>query len=297
MSISEINRQRKLFFDHYIRQILFILAWVGCASIWLKGFLLPNTLLDWGVTWVSLLVNILTDIDLPVLIVLINLPFVILGSIQISWKFWIKTIWAILLLAFLVEHLSINTVTDDRLLTAVFWGFFLWAGIWLSMRWWCVIDGTEVLAIFVSRYTTLSVWDFIWIFNILLFLLAASLVDIETVLYSMLTYIVASKTVDFVVNGIEEYIWLTIISEHPNSIQQILIENHWRKATIYKWESDMRYFWTLKEKKKKIVYCVVTRLEVPRIMYDIEKIDPESFIVQSSVKDVKWWLIKKRAFH
>jgi uncharacterized membrane-anchored protein YitT (DUF2179 family) len=296
-SVKEIKRQRKLFLDHYIKQTILILLWVFSAAIGLKWFLLPNALFDGWVTGISLLTNFITGFSLPALIILINIPFIIIWYKQISWKFALKTAVAILLLAFLVEHLSIPNITEDKLLIAVFWGFFLGAGIGLSMRGWCVIDGTEVLAIFVSRYTTFTVGDFIWLFNICLFSVAAFLVNIETALYSMLTYIAASKTVDFVVNGIEEYIAVTIISEQHENLQKILIEEHGRKATIFKGESDIRTKWFLLDKKRKIIYCVVTRLEVPKLLYEIEQIDPEAFVVQTSVKDVKWWLVKKRPLH
>lgn len=296
-SVKEIKRQRKLFLDHYIKQTILILLWVFSAAIGLKWFLLPNALFDGWVTWISLLTNFMTGFNLPALIIIINIPFIIIWFKQISWQFAFKTAVAILLLAFLVEHLSIPNITEDKLLIAVFWGFFLGAGIGLSMRGGCVIDGTEVLAIFVSRYTTFTIGDFIWLFNICLFSVAAFLVNIETALYSMLTYIAASKTVDFVVNGIEEYIAVTIISEQHDTLQKILIEEHGRKATIFKGESDIRTKWSLLDKKRKIIYCVVTRLEVPKLLYEIEQIDPEAFVVQTSIKDVKWWLVKKRPLH
>lgn len=158
------------------------------ASIGLKAFLLPNNFLDGGAMGVALLMQILTKIDLSLLIILVNLPFIVLGARNVSMQFAIKSSLAIFALATLVHFIELPTITDDKLLIAVFGGFFLGAGIGLSIRGGSVIDGTEVLALSVSRRSSLTVGDFIAIFNIILFALAALIVSIETAMYSMLTY-------------------------------------------------------------------------------------------------------------
>jgi len=173
----------------------------------------------------SLLLKLTTNINLSLLIILVNLPFIILGARQISISFSIKSSLAILLLAVLVHFISIPSITADKLLISIFGGFFLGAGIGLSIRGGAVIDGTEVLAISVSRKSSLSVGDFIALFNIVLFSFAILLTNIETAMYSMLTYLSASKTVDFIINGVEEYLGVLIISTKNEEIKkQITIE-------------------------------------------------------------------------
>ncbi|MBM3429030.1 MAG: YitT family protein, partial [Bacteroidetes bacterium] len=177
---------------HQLRQMVLIALAVIMASIGLKGFLLPNQFLDGGVTGISLIVSAITGWDLSLLIVLLNVPFVYLGYKQINKYFALKSGIAILSLALLVHFIQIPVVTEDKLLIAVFGGVFLGAGIGFAMRGGGVIDGTEVLAVSVSRKSTLSVGDFITILNVLIFLLAAWVFDLERAMYSMLTYFAAS---------------------------------------------------------------------------------------------------------
>ena len=158
----------------------------------------------------------LTEIPLSILIVVINIPFLIMGVSTISKQFALKSIIAIILLALSVHFIPFPVITNDNLLVAIFGGFFLGLGIGLSIRGGSVIDGTEVLAIFVSKKTSMTIGDVILVFNVLIFSVAAYVFTIEISLYAMLTYLAASKTVDFVVSGIEEYIGVTIISEHSD---------------------------------------------------------------------------------
>jgi len=215
----------RLIYTRHAKDFLFICSGVIMASIGLKGFLLPNNFLDGGAMGMSLLLKLITNINLSLLIILVNLPFIILGARQISISFSIKSSLAILLLAVLVHFISIPGITADKLLISIFGGFFLGAGIGLSIRGGAVIDGTEILAISVSRKSSLSVGDFIALFNIALFSFAILLTNIETAMYSMLTYLSASKTVDFIINGVEEYLGVLIISTKNEEIKkQITIE-------------------------------------------------------------------------
>ena len=163
-----------------------------------------------------------TGMGISILIVLLNIPFILLGYHQIGRNFVVKTTLGILLLALCVAGIEFPVLTNDKLLISVFGGFFLGAGIGLTIRGGAVIDGTEVLAISVSKRSFLSVGDFIALFNITLFLFAILLINIETAMYSMLTYLSASKTADFILNGVEEYIGVMIISEHHNKLKEVI---------------------------------------------------------------------------
>jgi uncharacterized membrane-anchored protein YitT (DUF2179 family) len=290
------NRLKYLITLNKIKNYIFILLGVTMASIGLKGFLLPNQFLDGGAMGVSLLLNQITNIELSLIIILVNLPFLIIGAKQISLKFALKSIFAIFLLALLVHLISLPTITNDKLLISIFGGFFLGAGIGLSIRGGAVIDGTEVLAITISRKSSLTVGDFIAIFNILLFSISSFLIGIEYAMYSMLTYLAASKTIDFIINGIEEYIGIIIISVKTEKIKEKITNDMGRGVTVFL--SD-KGFGTRGESKGdgKILFCVITRLEVTSLLNEIELIDPNAFVVQHSIKDTKGGMIKKRPLH
>jgi len=296
LKLHETEFVRKLVLKRNIKDAVLISCGVVMASIGLKAFLLPNNFLDGGAMGVSLLLNILTKFDLSVLIVCVNLPFIIIGARQISIKFAIKSTLAILSLALLVHFIYLPTITEDKLLIAVFGGFFLGAGIGLSIRGGAVIDGTEVLALSVSRKSSLTVGDFIAIFNVILFALAALIINIETAMYSMLTYISASKTIDFIINGIEEYIGVMTISDTPEIIEEVIINKLGRGITSFKSGGGYGTKGNASPDKK-ILFCVVTRLEVSSLLLEIEKIDPKAFVIQYPIKDTKGGMIKKRPLH
>jgi uncharacterized membrane-anchored protein YitT (DUF2179 family) len=288
-------RIRKIRIERMIKDTIFISLGVLSAVFGLKGFLLPNNFLDGGVTGISLLVNFITHINLSYLVVIINLPFIIIAYTQISKGFALKTLVAIGALALCLSLITFPLITNDKLLIAFFGGFFLGAGIGLSIRGGCVIDGTEVLAIYTSRKTTLSVGDFILGLNIIIFSVAAYLLQIETALYAILTYLVASKTVDFIVNGIEEYISVMVISEKSDEVRDAIINKMGRGVTILKGKSGYgKTGHRLKEMD--IIYSVITRLELQKLKMEIAKIDDEAFIVESSVNAIKGGMIKKRPF-
>ena len=263
------------------------------AGFGLKGFLIPNKLVDGGTMGISLLTNRETDISLSLLIILINLPFILIAWRQISKIFSIKSIIAISLLALVVEIFPYPVITQDKLLIAVFGGFFLGAGIGLSIRGGGVIDGTEVMAIFLSRKNSLSVGDFILIFNIIIFSVAAYLIDMETALYSVLIYMSASKTVDFVLDGIEEFTGVTIISPHSDEIAHFIKDKMGRGLTVY---SGKRGYGKRGESytNTDIIFTVVTRLEISRLTTEVEKIDPHAFVVMQSIRDTKGGMVKKK---
>jgi uncharacterized membrane-anchored protein YitT (DUF2179 family) len=301
LSDNELNKYsnaRKLYeYKIVIKKfsIDFFLISIGvlAAGFGLRGFLLPNQFLDGGATGISLMITELTGINLSLLLVLINLPFVILGYSIISRQFAIKTAFGILLLAIAVAFIPYPEITNDKLLVAVFGGFFLGAGIGLAVRGGAVIDGTEVLAIAVSKKSGLTIGDVILIVNVIIFSLAAWLISVEIALYAMLTYLSASKTVDFLIEGIEEYTGVTIISIKSGKIRNMIVEKLGRGITVYKGE---RGFGKSGEKHydMEIIYTIITRLEVSKLKLEIEKIDPNAFVVMSSVKDMKGGMIKKR---
>ena len=285
----------KVILIELIKDFFFIVLGIIFAGFGLKGFLLPNGFIDGGVTGISLLTKFMTGYPLPILIVVINIPFIVLGYFQISKSFVIKSIIAIGGLAIALIVINYPVITSDKLLIAVFGGFFLGAGIGLAIRGGAVLDGTEVLAIYLGRKLGMTIGDLILIFNIFIFSTAAYLLSMETALYSILTYLAASKTVNFVIEGVEEYIGVTIISLHSDEIREMIIGKMGRGVTIYQGKKgygrrseDMN--------NMNIIYSVITRLEIARLQTEIQTIDPNAFIVMTSVKDLKGGMIKKRQF-
>ncbi len=276
-----------------LKDLLLITIGIFSAAFGFKGFLLTNHFIDGGATGISLLISALTKVPLYILIIGINIPFIILGYKIIGKTFAIKTALAISGLALCVATVTFPDVTKDPLLVAVFGGFFLGAGIGLSVRGGAVIDGTEVLAIYLSRKFGTTIGDIIIVINVIIFSAAAYFLSIEIALYSMITYLAASKTLDFLIEGIEEYTGVTIISSHAEMIRTMIINTMGRGVTVY---NGKRGFGKSGESSKNIdiIYTVITRLELNKLNTEIEKIDPNAFVVMSSVKDTKGGMIKKR---
>lgn len=277
---------------HAIKEYFFIIVGVFSAGFGLKGFLLPNNFIDGGATGVSLLVQNLTNLPLEFLLIVVNLPFLILGVKTINRKFSIKSIIAITMLALVVHLVDYPTVTDDKLLIAVFGGFFLGLGIGMSMRGGSVIDGTEVLAIYLSRKLALTIGDVLLMINILIFSFGAYVLSVEIALYAILTYLAAAKTVDFVIDGVDEYMGVTIISEKHDEVRVMIIEKLQRACTIYAGKGGFGKRGNSYDKD--ILYTVITRLEVARLETEIDKIDKDAFIIMGIVKDLRGGMIKKK---
>lgn len=275
-----------------IRDLLLMTAGVFSAAFGFKGFLLTNEFIDGGATGISLLISFLTRIPLYLLIIAVNIPFIMLGYKIMGKAFAIKTMIAITALALVLATVKFPNVTNDNLLVAIFGGFFLGAGIGLSVRGGAVIDGTEILAIWLSRKLGTTIGDIIILINILIFSAAAYFLSIEIALYSMITYLAASKTLDFIIEGIEEYIGVTIVSSHSDEIRQMIIDKMGRGCTVYTGKKG--YGKKGETKDVDIIYTVITRLEINKLNTEIEKIEPDTFVVMSSVKDTKGGMIKKR---
>ena len=258
------------------------------AALGLKGFLVPNHLIDGGVTGSSMFISELTDIPLAILILLINTPFVIVGYKQIGKNFSIRSAIAIVglsIIVFLFQYLNFPAVTTDKILASVFGGFFLGLGIGLAMRGGAVLDGTEIVAILTSRKVGITVGDFIFIFNVVLFSTAALVLGVEKALYSMLTYFAASRMVDFIIHGIEEYNGIMIVSEKSDEIRRAIIENLGRGVTVYVGRGG-------KDKvERDILFCVITRYEIPKIKRTIFEIDNNAFTTVQHLSDISGGVI------
>lgn len=296
------RKEEPFHLNTWIKDSAMIITGIVFATIGLEGFIIPNGLLDGGVTGISLLLAKVTGLDISLFIFVINLPFIVMGYRQVSRMFALKTFLAIITLSvvlWLLHAIHFPVATHDKLLIAVFGGLFLGAGIGFAMRGGCVIDGTEVLALFLTRKASLQVGEIILVINVLIFGVAALLNGLEVALYSVLAYVSASKAVDFLTNGIEEYTGVFIISEQSEKIRKQIVIELGRGVTIFNGKRGLR------GKKAQqhglndmdIIYTVVTKLELTKVRNIVNEIDPSCFMTTQSINSVKGGMIKTRKLH
>lgn len=275
-----------------IRSVILITIGIFSAAFGFKGFLLTNKFIDGGATGISLLISAVTDYKIHYIISIVNLPFIVMAYKTVGRNFAIKTAIAIVGLSFCLAYVHFPNVTNDSILVAIFGGFFLGAGIGMSIRGGAVIDGTEVLAIYLSKKLGTTIGDIIIIINVMIFSAAAYLLGIEIALYSMITYLAASKTLDFIVEGIEEYIGVTIVSSKSEEIKEMIYNKLGRGVTVYSGKKGMGKRGVKNDND--IIFTVITRLEINKLNTELEKIAPNAFVVMHTVKDTKGGMIKKR---
>ncbi|GAB3326588.1 YitT family protein [Hymenobacter humi] len=280
-----------------LQNAAFIIAGVVSAAFGLKAFLLSSHFIDGGVTGVSMLLAAALKLPLAVLILVINLPFVALGYRQMGRRFALRSAIGIGGLALVLALVPFPDVTPDPLLTAVFGGVFIGAGIGLAMRGGAVLDGTEIAALLVSRHLVLlKVSDIILILNLVIFSAAVFILGTESALYSMITYFAAARVMEFVLNGIEQYTGVTIVSEHSEAIRLAITTGLGRGVTLYQGKSGYGKRGD-QLALRDIVFTVVTRLELPQLRAEVQRIDPQAFIIQYGIDDAQGGIIKKRPLH
>jgi uncharacterized membrane-anchored protein YitT (DUF2179 family) len=271
---------------------LLIAAGILAATFGLKGFLLSSNFIDGGVTGVSMLLAKVTPLPLAVWLPLANAPFVITGYRQMGRAFAIRSALAIAGLSIALATLHMPDVTPDLLLTAIFGGFFIGAGIGLAVRGGAVLDGTEIAALLISKRSgSLKVGDVILGFNVLLFLTAMTILGVEPALYSILTYLAAARTLNFVIYGLEEYTAITIVSGESAQIRERIVGDLQRGVTVYKGYGG------LSGAEQEILYCVVTRLEIGKVKTIVRAVDPHAFVVSHSLADAEGGVVKRAAMH
>lgn len=279
------------------RSAILITLGIFSAAFGLKGFLLSSRFIDGGVTGVSMLISDISGWPLSILLLVINLPFVALGFRQIGGKFAFKSVLGISGLSLCIYLVDFPDITPDKLLTALFGGLFIGAGIGLAMRGGSVLDGTEIAALLISRKShLLRVGDVILIFNIFIFMAAAFFLGIESAMYSILTYAAATKAIDFLMHGFEEYTGITIVSIKHEEIREELVSKLNRGVTVFRGSGGMGSHGEITDERS-ILYCVVTRLEIGAIKSVVADIDPQAFVTTHTLTDVEGGLIKRPLLH
>ena len=264
----------------------------------LKSFLIPNAFFDGGVTGISLLIHELYHFNIAYVIIIANLPFIIMGMFQVNKTFALKTLMAIIGLALCLLYLPYpEKITSDKLLVSIFGGVFMGIGIGLAIRGGCALDGIEVLALYTGKRISFTISEIILGINIVIFLIAAIKLGLPTALYSILTYYTASRMINFVIEGLEEYTGVTIISGQSEVIKERLVMKLGRGITVYKGERGFLPESFEVSHSVDIVFTVVTRLELRRLRNMIHEIDPKAFVFTSVVKEAAGGVLKRRARH
>jgi uncharacterized membrane-anchored protein YitT (DUF2179 family) len=274
------------------KSIILTLFGVFSAVVALQGFLIPNQFLDGGVTGISILIEGIFNIHFSILIVAVNIPFLILGYKKIGKTFSIQASIAILILAGLMALVNIPVFTSDKVLIAVFGGFFIGLGIGLVIRAGGIIDGLEIIAQYTHKRSGFTTSEIILTLNSLIILVAAIEFGIETAMYSILVYYTAMKTTDYVVDGFEEYTALTIISKEYESVKSLIVNDFGKGISVYKGERGYLPGVFNEKYNCDIIMTIVTRLEVHRIKQAILEIDPDTFFYIQSIKEVKGGIVK-----
>ena len=282
-TVVQYSKRSKL-----IKDVFSILLGISLATLGIKGFLIPSDFIDGGVTGISMLLSELTHVELPLYILLINTPFVLIGFRQISVTFALKSAVTIMGLALLLLILPIPSITTDKLLSAFFGGVFLGSGIGFSLRGGAALDGTEIMAIILSKRFDLTIGDIILIFNTLLFSAATFLLGIEAAMYSILTYISASKTVDYLVCDLE--LGVTVMSDQIDALKKKVLSELDLGVTIYKGKGGYS------EKEQDILFCVATRFEIPKLKVLIAETDPSAFLIIQKITDSNGGRLQRRHF-
>jgi len=276
-----------------LQSIVYTTLGLFIAVIALKGFMIPNSFLDGGVTAISILVNKVFKIHMSVLLIVFNLPFLIIGYRKMGKTFIIQSLLAILIMAALMYFVNIPTVTEDKVLIAVFGGFLMGLGIGLVIRGGAVIDGLEIIAHYTTKKVAFTTSEIIMLFNSLVILGAAIEFGLESAMYSILVYYTAMKTSDYVVDGFEEFTALNIISKEFDLVKSLIVNDFGKAITVYKGERGyLPGSFNIKHDCD-IVMTVVTRLEIHRLKHEISIIDPNAFFFVQSIKEVKGGVTKE----
>ena len=290
------KKKHGLTVNGWVTDLIFIVSGALLAAFALKGFLVPNYFFDGGITGISLLIHEIYHFNLAYVIIVANLPFIIMCIYAINLKYALKTLVCIILLGICLS-LPYPIITQDKLLISIFGGFFLGIGTGLAMRAGCAIDGIEVLALYTWKKTSFTITEIILAINIVIFSIAAFKFGIETALYSMLTYFTVSKTIDYVVEGLEAYIGVTIISGESEIVKDRLVNELGRGITIYKGERGYLPGKFETHEDVDIIFTVVTRLELRKLKNLVHAIDSKAFVFANMIREASGGIIKRRHIH
>ncbi len=278
-----------------LKNFLHILVGISLAVLAMKGFMIPNRFMDGGITGISILLHEIFHFNISILVIVLNLLFIYLGYRRIGKTFAVQTSIAVLLLALGLLFIEIKPITTDKLLIAIFGGLLIGAGVGLVIRAGGVIDGAEVVAVFTKRRTGFSNSEIIMLINTIIFAVAGLQFGIETAMYSVITYFTATRATDYVVDGIEEFTAMNIISSQHEEIKSFLVNELGKGITVYKGERGYLPGSFDVKMDAEIIVTIVTRLEIKQIQDTLIRIDPKAFVYIQSIKEATGGILKPKA--
>lgn len=275
-----------------VKRAVFITIGAIIMAYGLEAILIPNDMIDGGVTGLSMILSHVTSINLSIFLVILNLPFFFLGYKQIGKTFAFSMLYGIVALSIATSFMHhVAPIVTDSLLAVVFGGLTLGLGVGLTIRNGGVLDGTETLAILIEKRLPFSVGEIIMFVNVLIFSIAAFVFGLENALFSMLTYYIAFRTIDVVVKGLEDMKAMYIISNDTTEIAEAITDRLGRGVTYLHGEGSYS------GEDKRVILCVFTRLEETKMKDIIREIDPKAFIISTDVAEVRGGRFKKKDIH
>lgn len=275
-----------------VYKFLFLTIGAILASIGLEIFLVPNNIVDGGINGISIITSYLAKMPLGVFIFVFNLPFLIFGYSQIGKTFVISTLYAISMLSLGVSAFhTMPSLTQDPLLASVFGGIILGIGVGMVIRYGGSLDGTEIVAIILSKKTAFSVGEIVMFFNLFILSSAGVVFGWDRAMYSLIAYFVAFKVIDLTIEGLDESKAVIIISDKSDEIAEVLMARLGRGVTFLEGQGGYS------KQAKGVLYSVVTRLEVSKLKSIIDEIDEEAFVTIQDVHEVLGGRLTKKAIH
>ena len=275
-----------------MKVIFFIVLGSALMGVGIEEFLVPNKILDGGITGISIMLSHLTGIKLGLFLFILNIPFFYIGYKQIGKTFALSTLLGITVLSISTALLhNVPVFTTDPLLATVFGGITLGTGVGIVIRYGGSLDGTEILAILANKKLPFSVGEIVMFFNIFIFTTAGFVFSWNRAMYSVLAYFIAYKTIDLVIQGLDESKSAWIISENHKIIGEAILARLGRGVTYLNGEGAYT------GDDKKVIFCVITRLEEAKLKTIVEEIDPGAFLAVANISEVKGGRFKKNSIH
>ncbi|GIO55536.1 membrane protein [Paenibacillus cineris] len=290
--MSMAKTHKKLSFADLVKKFVFITVGAVLMAVALEVFLVPNEIIDGGITGISIVLSKVTTFPLGIFLFIINLPFLFLGYKQIGKTFAFSTLYGIAVMSVTTQLLHhVSPFTNEKILAVLFGGLILGLGVGLVIRFGGSLDGTEIVAILLSKKLRMPVGQIIMIMNVFIFIVAGFVFGWDSAMYSIFTYYMASKVMDIVVEGLNESKSVTIISNEYEEISQTIQDRLGRSTTF------MYARGGYSKEDTQVIYCVVTRLELAKLKALVQEIDPKAFIAIEHVSDVLGGNFEKNAIH
>jgi uncharacterized membrane-anchored protein YitT (DUF2179 family) len=274
------------------QRTFFIIFGAILMGVGIEEFLVPNKILDGGIVGISIILSHLTGVKLGIFIFVLNIPFFFIGYKQIGKTFALSTLLGIAVLSVTTTLLhNVPVFTEDLLLATVFGGIVLGVGVGIVIRYGGSLDGTEIMAILINKRIPFSVGEIIMFFNVFIFITAGFVFGWDRAMYSLLAYYIAFKTIDIVIAGLDESKSAWIISEQHEEIGETILARLGRGVTYLKGEGAYT------GDDKKVIFCVITRLEEAKLKEIVQEIDPSAFLAVANISEVRGGRFKKRDIH